>query len=1447
MNYMRYRIFEASKVASKEEKDAFFDNLNFDDDYIAAGDIENIANAINDVVDDRDAPVVRKPVVKGNAPTIKLSDIGKKRANRMNADSSKNNGPSDKLNSDADIKLNLLEVEYFPVREFFNYDVAKLGALGFFWDTKTVYYVCNIVSDAVNKLGIKVFNGNDDEDISPEQKNRILDEINEIDPGVYNKIRGLIVSILPPKLRNGYNDRLISSRKGDYFKKTRKNRTNALNNDSDMSAAVRDNIAAFMTKVLPDVSYNIDVVALEINITDSTFVLGNNNISRINAALNKMEDTADARNEYEKLIAQLQHYLSSCNKELDTERNFIKDIITAATAKNGDNVVSKCLDDIDYEIDLFLDDFDDIAAQKGKDFLEEWWEERSYECALLGVDYSSISRCINHVARLIKIADTIKKKIFAVQEKIAPYSNAGDRGAIGKLDISFGSCKNVIVKNDSSQSLPFWFPKRVENLTLENMRNLRTLNNMPIEISGNLAVRRCGKLSYDDLKKYATDKGCKLETDAKYMSESMRLYESTIRNRIKLGRRYITEGMHKEKMSDGTYVEGILSKLFYRNRYNQEVLNSTNGLNIDWETVKNKNITVYDDVQDIKTALDAFEKYANVNEARKKTRGGKKDNDAEDRVNKSGQHPLLITTDDKGMITFVFSTHGGASNFSATMGDMPLADVNGTVDLMRMFGYTGDTNVFKIRYIDETILANNLIDKWIKATDEIYEPGYGLSLFKVFGVRSDQTVGSWVCSLVVNGLKYFYMNDDAWYTPTVSKIMPDIREIFSRSGWRLDKTLKNPVGRSRKNVANEIYDILWNMLPIDKRPVDKKTRQPLNVITSSPANAITTFKRKFGGYSDIADVINPKILYGLLLLSTRYEDIDDLKKIKESPEDIIKRIKENWDQDVSKRIISSLNALKNADNDSESGKGLVRAKRSKDMQFLKREDLLFLGDFMCTAYLISSCNDKTDAEPATEFTNSRNLHYDQKRDLVTNAFGFGNANKLRKNIQLVRRANQYGLESGNKDILQAIQNATDEVKAYRLGGQNVISAISRDALVIYDKTREDFRKNIRSLANAFNNCCQEYRDYIVALSNGCGTTSTLNTDTLNTHMARFKELLYGFTIVDRRGEHHCDGIFVLADSFNSCVDQIKKDEDADLSQDFIYMGKTISAIKSRANQLTDDIRNDSKFLYSEDYYDNLASRPMTDPRRDPSMHYMQILKFDSFSRDTSIDNLIDYISADIKTLRARIKSYDDANLAKAMNYVCSGLDYAIGLITRPRKYGTNVLGNFDSRNITKIVGAYKKFVDLVSPCLASGTSLNNQKSDSMYQQLTKLADSLSGLVKESLHSPYRNRLRSRNLRYSRRYRINESLGYGFEFGKPRLCGRNWSRQDIFYRGECVGYASTDFYGRDHSCLDDLFYIIDVERGIKYGSYDFTVFDNYDEALNYVKQNFDEIVYILHNM
>lgn len=1230
-----------------------------------------------------------------------------------------------------------------------------------------------------------------------------------------------------------FNDELASSTEvvAQTPEQIRKARISTLSRDEKINLC--DNINLWMDTNFPGVSYELDAYTCAINVTSETInFFGSTGILRLSTRINRLPEGVEVLSKYKKLELKLHKMLNYCNKTIDA----LKHRAAAKDAEIGD-LRAKYPNRDDYKSHRLRDTKDVLATEKG--FNGEEWRVPvtvSYDVADPVTEVLNIRR---NIRRLCGIAKDIQQKLDEISSKINTSDDvAPNTKMLTRYDISFGCCKNVIVKDYVGQSLPVWFPKRVENLALENMRNLRTLDNMPIEISGTLTVRRCGKLSYDDLKNYATDKGCKLETDAKYMSESMRLYESTIRNRIELGSRYITEGMHKEKMSNGTYVEGILSKLFYKNRYNQEVLNSTNGLNIDWETVKNKNITVYDDVQDVKTALDAFEKYANVGETRKKTRGGKKDNDAEDRVNKSGQHPLLITTDDKGMITFVFSTHGGASDFSATMGDMPLADVNGTVDLMRMFGYTGDTNVFKIRYIDESILTNNLIDKWIEATEEIYEDGYGLRLFKAFGVRSDLTVGSWVCSLVVNGLKYFYMNDDAWYTPTASKIMPDIREIFSRSGWRLDKTLKNPVGRSRENIANEIYDILWNMLPKKERPVDKKTGLPLNVITSSPANAIKTFKKNFGSYSDIADVINPKILYGILLLSTRYEDIDDLKKIKESPEDIIKRIKDNWDQDVSKRIISSLNALKNADNDSERGKGLVRAKRRKDMQFLKREDLLFLGDFMCTAYLISSCNDKTDAEPATEFTNSRNLRYDQKRDLVTNAFGFGNANKLRKNIQLVRR----GLKSENKGILQA----TDELSEYRLGVQNVISEMSRDALVIYNETREDFRKNIKSLANAFNNFCQEYGEYIVLLSNSSGATSTLNTSTLDIYMARFKELLYGFTIVDRSGEHHCDGIFVLADSFNSCVDQIEKDEDVDFSQDFIYMGKTISAIKSRANQLIDNVRNDSKFFYSEDYYNNLASRPMTDPRRDPSMHYMQILKFDSFSRDTSIDNLIDYISADIKTLRARIKSYDDANLAKAMNYVCSGLDYAIGLITRPRKYGTNVLGNFESRNITKIVGAYKKFVDLVSPCLASGTSLNNQESDSMYQQLTKLADSLSGLVKESLHSPYRNRLRSRNLRYNRRYRINESLDNEFEFGKPHRRGRYGSEQDIFYRGERVGFTSTRCYGRQLSCLDDLFYIIDVERGIKNGCYDYTRFGNYDAALNYVRQNFDEIVYIMRN-
>jgi hypothetical protein len=1232
-----------------------------------------------------------------------------------------------------------------------------------------------------------------------------------------------------------FNDELASSTEvvAQTPEQIRKARISTLSRDEKINLC--DNINLWMDTNFPGVSYELDAYTCAINVTSETIdFFGSTGILRISTRINRLPEGVEVLSKYKKLELKLHKMLNYCNKTIDA----LKHRAAAKDAEIGD-LRAKYPNRDDYKSHRVRGTKDVFATEK--DFNGE--ERRvpvtvSYDVADPVTEVLNIRR---NIRRLCDIAKDIQQKLDEISSKINTSDDvAPNTKMLTRYDISFGRCKNVIVKDYVGQSLPVWFPKRVETLTLENMRNLRTLDNMPIEISGTLIVRRCGKLSYDDLKKYATDKGCKLETDAKYISESMRLYEYTIRNRIELGRRYITEGMHKEKMSNGTYVEGILSKLFYKNRYNQEVLNSTNGLNIDWETVKNKNITVYDGVQDVKDALDAFEKYANVGETRKKTKGGKKDNDAEDRVNESGQHPLLITTDDKGMITFVFSTHGGATYFSAAKVDMPLADVNGTVDLMRMFGYTGDTNVFKIRYIDETILTNNLIDKWIEATEECYEPGYGLSIFKTFNVTSDTTVGSWVCSVIANGLKYFYKNDSCWYDLKGSTAK-ELRAVFGRSEWRLSGDLKGPVGRSRVDIANEIYAKLCSKL--SAKPVDKKRGGTRNIITSSIANATGQFKKYFGQIPDIASVLNPKILYNILLLSTRYEEIDEVKSIKNDTVKIVERIKEKWDQDVSKRVISSINALKNSRNDSEGGKGVTVANRTEKQQFLKREDLLFLGDFMCTAYLISSCNDKTDAEPATKFTNSRNLHYDQKRDLVTNAFGFGNANKLRKNIQLVRRANQYGLESGNEDILQAIQKATDELKAYRLGGQNAISAISRDALVVYEKTREDFRKNIKSLANAFNNCCQEYREYIVALSNGSGATSTLNTSTLNTYKVNFEELLYGFDIVDRRDGHHCDGIFVLADSFNSCVKRIKKDKDADYSQDFIYMGKTISAIKSRANQLTDDIRNDSKFLYSEDYYDNLASRPMTDPRRDPSMHYMQILKFDSFSRDTSIDNLIDYISADIKTLRARIKSYDDANLAKEMNYICSGLDYAIRLIARPRKYGTKVSDDFGSRNITKIVGAYKKFVDLVSPCLASGVSLNNQESDSMYQQLTKLADSLSGLVKESFHSPYRNRLRSRNLRYNRRYRINESLEDEFEYGESYECGRGCHQQDILYRGKYVGILR---YVEKRITFDETYLIPDVEYGIKDGDGFLITFSDYDDAFNYVKQNFDEIAYIMRN-
>jgi len=95
--------------------------------------------------------------------------------------------------------------------------------------------------------------------------------------------------------------------------------------------------------------------------------------------------------------------------------------------------------------------------------------------------------------------------------------------------------------------------------------------------------------------------------------------------------------------------------------------------------------------------------------------------------------------------------------------------------------------------------------------------------------------------------------------------------------------------------------------------------------------------------------------------------------------------------------------------------------------------------------------------------------------------------------------------------------------------------------------------------------------------------------------------------------------------------------------------------------------------------------------------------------------------------------------------------------------------------------------------------------------------------------------------------IMEITDNDFTFGETRLANPGQGIQEIRYRGKPIGFLSS----RDRNPLspvDEYYHIPDVEKGMSDdGWIDFKIFKNdYEGALQYVKDNFDEIVYLFKN-
>lgn len=94
---------------------------------------------------------------------------------------------------------------------------------------------------------------------------------------------------------------------------------------------------------------------------------------------------------------------------------------------------------------------------------------------------------------------------------------------------------------------------------------------------------------------------------------------------------------------------------------------------------------------------------------------------------------------------------------------------------------------------------------------------------------------------------------------------------------------------------------------------------------------------------------------------------------------------------------------------------------------------------------------------------------------------------------------------------------------------------------------------------------------------------------------------------------------------------------------------------------------------------------------------------------------------------------------------------------------------------------------------------------------------------------------------------NTESGDDFTYGDSIETKPGRHRQTIFYNGEQVGYLVT----RERNPLaglEEYYHIPDVEKGLSQeGWFDFKTFkDDYEGALDYVKANFDEIVYLIQN-
>ena len=100
--------------------------------------------------------------------------------------------------------------------------------------------------------------------------------------------------------------------------------------------------------------------------------------------------------------------------------------------------------------------------------------------------------------------------------------------------------------------------------------------------------------------------------------------------------------------------------------------------------------------------------------------------------------------------------------------------------------------------------------------------------------------------------------------------------------------------------------------------------------------------------------------------------------------------------------------------------------------------------------------------------------------------------------------------------------------------------------------------------------------------------------------------------------------------------------------------------------------------------------------------------------------------------------------------------------------------------------------------------------------------------------------------------LNESSSDEFEYSDSYDLGRGKHRQEIIYNGKEIGYLLT-IEKNWFAPLEEKYILPDIETGMseptqgmldgKKGWIDFKVFNNYEEAFAYAKQNFEELAYL----